>query len=649
MHFLIRRTQHHQQWRTLFTDAALPINHVRDRGLDHVVEREKNLKPLLQIKNLIKSEPSKTIPLNIITQSKDSLQIPTRPIEFIRKYPSIFQEFFPASINIHPHIKLSQESLSLDEDEELFYQSVSYKQDVADRVLKLLMIGKVTKIPLCVLDKLKWDLGLCDSFVKSVVPEFPDYFQVSGSESVLELVCWSHELAVSFMQKEVMKCEENNEDLLVKFALKYSNGFEVDKKYKKWVDEWQKLPYISPYENVKNLPAKSDEADKWAVIILHEILSLCVGKKAEKDSLLLIGECLGLRSRFKKALMLHPGIFYVSSKNGIHTVVLKEGYKRGMLIQRNPLMELRYKYVHLMNKVTEDKKLKDMQQKSSHDLKEGDAKETDEDMEEEEEAEDDDDEVDEDSDDVHNDYNDDEAENEARYVKHSQRLNLRTSVDDRKPIQRLNSRTRDDDRKPNQRLNSRTRDDDRKPHRRLNSRTRDDDRKTSATSSRTFSGRNSNRDVERTSRSPSRRAENNNEQDGRTRYEDRRSSNRDMERTSRRSSWRAENNGEQDARTRYEDRRGSNRDMERISRRSPWRAENNGEQDARTRYVDRKLPINSVKTWAGRSSNGDKERTSRSSRRPETNDNQYAHQRSSNKLDPRTNRGTSEQRRTSTP
>ncbi|XP_060198197.1 protein ROOT PRIMORDIUM DEFECTIVE 1 [Lycium barbarum] len=636
MHFLFRRTQYHrqrQQWRTLFNDTALPINHVRDRGLDHVVEREKNLKPLLQIKNLIKSEPSKTIPLNVITQSKDSLQIPIRPIEFIRKYPSIFQEFFPAGINIHPHIKLSQESLSLDEDEELFYQSVSYKQDVADRVLKLLMIGKVTKIPLCVLDKLKWDLGLCDSFVKSVVPEFPDYFQVSGSESVLELVCWSHELAVSFMQKEVMKCEENNEDLLVKFALKYSNGFEVDKKYKKWVDEWQKLPYISPYENVKNLPAKSDEADKWAVIILHEILSLCVGKKAEKDSLLLIGECLGLRSRFKKALMLHPGIFYVSSKNGIHTVVLKEGYKRGMLIQRNPLMELRYKYVHLMNKVMEDKKSKDMQQKSSKDVKEGDAKETDDDM-EEEEAEEDDDEDDEDSDDVHNDYNDDEAENEARDVKHSQRLNLRTSVDDRKPSQRLNSRTRDDDRKPN---------------RRLNSRTRDDDRKTSATSPMTFSGRNSNRDVERKSRRPSRRAENNSEQDGRTRYEDRRSSNRDTERTSRRSSWRAENNGGQDARTRYEDRRSSNRDMERTSRRSPWRAENNGEQDARTRYVDRKLPINSAKTWAGRSSNGDKERTSRSSRRPETNDNQYAHRRSSNKLDPRRNRGTSEQRRTSTP
>ncbi|OIT32341.1 PREDICTED: protein ROOT PRIMORDIUM DEFECTIVE 1 [Nicotiana attenuata] len=595
MHFLLRRTQHHQrqQWRTLFDDA-LSLKHVRDRGLDHAVEREKNLKPLLNIKNLIKSEPSKSIPLNIITQSKDSLQIPIRPVEFIRKYPSIFQEFFPASINIHPHIKLTPEILSLDSDEELFYQSVSYKEDVADRILKLLMIGKTNKIPLHVIDKLKWDLGLCDSYAKTLVPEYPDYFQVNNNELVLELVCWSHELAVSFMQKKAMK-SENDQDLLVnKFALKYSNGFEVDKKYKKWIDEWQKLPYISPYENAMHLPAKSDEADKWAVAILHEILNLCVGKKAERDNLLLIGECLGLRSRFKRALMLHPGIFYVSSKIGTHTVVLKEGYKRGMLIQRSPLMEMRYKFVHLMNKVTEDKKQKDTQQKGSHDQNEGDEKEPHDDMEEEEEEEEDD-EDDEDSDDVYNDYNDDEMDNEARDVKRNRRLNLRTRVDDQK-LSANSPRTSRNRNKVVERTSRRSswradnNDDDTdneardvKPSRRLNLSTRVDDRKHSATSPRAFSGRNRNRDVERT------------------------------------------------------------------SRRSSWRAENNSEQDAPTRYEDRKLPIRSLRTSSGRSSDRAEERTSRSSRRPEINDNRYAHQRSNNKLDLHRNRGRSEQRRAFTP
>ena len=32
--------------------------------------------------------------------------IPTRPIEFIRQYPSIFREFFPVGAGFQPHIKL---------------------------------------------------------------------------------------------------------------------------------------------------------------------------------------------------------------------------------------------------------------------------------------------------------------------------------------------------------------------------------------------------------------------------------------------------------------------------------------------------------------------------------------------------------------
>ncbi|KAB1219815.1 hypothetical protein CJ030_MR3G009457 [Morella rubra] len=49
----------------------------------------------------------------------------------------------------------------------------------------------------------------------------------------------------------------------ITFPMQSSRGFEMDKKLKKWVDEWQKLPYISPYENASHLPPKSDESDKW--------------------------------------------------------------------------------------------------------------------------------------------------------------------------------------------------------------------------------------------------------------------------------------------------------------------------------------------------------------------------------------------------
>ncbi|KAK9048244.1 hypothetical protein SSX86_032793 [Deinandra increscens subsp. villosa] len=339
------------------------INWVRDRALDHAVEKERDLKPMINVKNLINSEPSKSLPLSIISNQRSSLGIPTRPIDFIRKYPSVFQEFLPGGIGIDPHIKLTPETLTLDAEEKLLFQSEIHKEDVANRLLKLLMISRINKIPLSVIDRLKWDLGLPNDYTQTLVPQFPDYFQVTSNGNELELVCWSDELAVSVMQTNSMSS----------FPLQYSRGFEVDNKFKKWVDDWQKLPYISPYETAP--AAKSEESDKWIVGLLHEVLHLLVPKKTEKDNLLFLGEYLGVRSRFKRALLQHPGIFYVSSKLHTHTVVLREAYKRDLLVSkpRHALMSLRSNYIHLMNMVMEKSKSKKgdvdgaKKQKTSHD------------------------------------------------------------------------------------------------------------------------------------------------------------------------------------------------------------------------------------------------------------------------------------------
>ncbi|KAL2231919.1 protein ROOT PRIMORDIUM DEFECTIVE 1 [Sesamum indicum] len=379
MHFLHRyhsayisrcRHHHHHHIRTLY-DAVSSLRCPRDRGLDHAVEREKHLKPLLNLKNFIISEPSKSVPLSLITESKERLGVPFRPIEFIRKYPSIFEEFRPGSLNIQPHIKLTPEIVSLNSEENLLYQSVDYKQDIAGRLLKLLMISRINKIPIVLLERLKWELGLPQDYEKVIIPEFPDYFRVINGKNfgenskVLELVCWSDEFAVSEMEKKRLK------DGKIQFPLQYSKGFEIDKKYKKWVGEWQKLPYVSPYENATHLATKTDESDKWAVAVLHELLSLFVGKKAERDSLLSLGECFGLRARFKCAILQHPGIFYVSSKIGTYTVVLRDAYKRGMFIDRHPLMNMRFKYVQLMNVVKDEEKPKSKEKKTGIDVIKG--------------------------------------------------------------------------------------------------------------------------------------------------------------------------------------------------------------------------------------------------------------------------------------
>ncbi|KAF5749321.1 hypothetical protein HS088_TW04G01289 [Tripterygium wilfordii] len=347
-----------------FVDGA-GFKYVRDRGLDHVVEREKHLRPVINVKNLIKSEPSKSIPISVISQQRDSLRFPFRPIDFIRKYPAIFEEFLPGGI--HPHIKLKTEVLDLDAEENLVYQSDNYRQNVADRLLKLLMISRINKIPLRILDTLKWHLGLPQDYVQSLVPEFPDYFRViDGSHSTtcglksdlnLELVCWNSELAVSAIEKKVKGYEKG---MPIVFPMHFSRGSEMDKKVKKWVDDWQRLPYISPYENACHLGPNTDESDRWAVAVMHEVLNLFVAKFGEWDNVLQLGEWLGIRSRLKRALLHHPGVFYLSSKVGTYTVVLREGFKRGLLIEKNPLVDIRNQYLHLMHSVKEDSKLVSM-------------------------------------------------------------------------------------------------------------------------------------------------------------------------------------------------------------------------------------------------------------------------------------------------
>ncbi|XP_030526717.1 protein WHAT'S THIS FACTOR 9, mitochondrial [Rhodamnia argentea] len=341
--------------RTSPSDAAPPIC-VRDRGLDHAVEREKFLIPVVNLKNLLKSEPSKSLPISVIAQSRDDLRIPIRPIDFVRRYPSIFAEFLPGNVGVHPHFKLTDEVLELDAEEQLVYQRESYRQEAADRVLKLLMMSKVLKMPLDIIDRLKWDMGLPQDFAQSIVPEFPDYFRVVDGEGirVLELVCWSSDLAKSIMERRAANCTKG---MPIEFTTHFSKGFEMDKKLKKWIDDWQKLPYVSPYENGLHLSQSSDEADKWAVAVLHELLNLFVSKKTDRDNMLCVGEYLGVRSRFKRALLDHPGIFYVSSKNRTHTVVLKEVFKRGSLIEQHPLMDMRNRYIHLMNTAKEEKKV----------------------------------------------------------------------------------------------------------------------------------------------------------------------------------------------------------------------------------------------------------------------------------------------------
>jgi hypothetical protein len=87
---------------------------------------------------------------------------------------------------------------------------------------------------------------------------------------------------------------------------------------------------------------------KRTVVVLHEALSLTVGKKMEKEVLVKLGEALRLPPGFRKVLARHPGIFYPSHKLRTQTVVLREAYQRHMLVDKHPMMGIGYQFLHLM-------------------------------------------------------------------------------------------------------------------------------------------------------------------------------------------------------------------------------------------------------------------------------------------------------------
>ncbi|ONK65145.1 uncharacterized protein A4U43_C07F34150 [Asparagus officinalis] len=222
------------------------------------------------------------------------------------------------------------------------------------------MLSPRRRLPLSLIHRIRFDLGLPPDFARSLLPLFPDYFQLipsSPSDSTLsvELVCYISDLAQSAMERYAAKTGGYKKGAPLAFPLKFSRGFEMEKKVRKWVEEWQRLPYVSPYEDGSRLPPKSDVWEKWAVGLVHEILSLVIGRKMEKGNLEMVVGCLGLNpARFRRLVMNHAGVFYVSNKIRRQTVVLREGYRRDLLLEKHPLMGLRYQYIHLMRKGKEE-------------------------------------------------------------------------------------------------------------------------------------------------------------------------------------------------------------------------------------------------------------------------------------------------------
>lgn len=220
------------------------------------------------------------------------------------------------------------------------------------------MMMKSRMAPFQSLHPLKWDLGLPDDFDKTLIRKYPDHFRVvkaSNGLASLGLAQWREEFAVSALQRSNERSEVGNEyrefkrgRTALEFPMSFPKGYGGQTKVKAWMEEFQKLPYISPYEDSRRIDPNSELMEKRVVGVLHELLSLTIHKKTKRNYLRSLRDELNLPHKFTRIFTRYPGIFYLSLKCKTTTVSLKEGYRRGKLVDPHPLSRIREKYYHVM-------------------------------------------------------------------------------------------------------------------------------------------------------------------------------------------------------------------------------------------------------------------------------------------------------------
>lgn len=203
-----------------------------------------------------------------------------------------------------------------------------------------------------------------DDFEDLVISQNPHIFKLlDGPEPgthVLSLVngVGSSNFTAAVEDWRVEECCKENcgvERTEIEFSFRHGfpPGMRLSKNFKAKVKEWQRLPYVGPYDKMF-LPVKGKSKasmirlEKRAVAIVHEVLSLTVEKMVEVEKISHFRKWFGIDLNIRDLFLDHPGIFYLSTKGKRHTVFLREAYERGCLIQPNPVYNARRKLLDLV-------------------------------------------------------------------------------------------------------------------------------------------------------------------------------------------------------------------------------------------------------------------------------------------------------------
>ncbi|XP_009770248.1 protein ROOT PRIMORDIUM DEFECTIVE 1 [Nicotiana sylvestris] len=343
--------------------TSIPRNQqrVRDHGYDDYMEVGKKIRKVMKFQDQLLTQPNSMIPISRLDMLARRFGFKQYEAgKFILKFPHVF-EVFEHPVQRILYCRLTRKALLQIEQEKiaLFAQL----PEAVTRLRKLLMLSKTGRLRLEHVRIARKEFGLPDDFEFSVVLKYPMYFRLFDAKETrnkyIEVVEKDQMLAVCAVErvreKEYREKGGEEENVRFYFRVNFPPGFKIGKYYKIAVWKWQRLPYWSPYEDISGYDLRSLEAqkrmEKRAVATIHELLSLTVEKKITLERIAHFRLAMDLPKKLKDFLLQHQGIFYISTRGNqgkLHTVFLREAYRKGELIEPNDLYLARRRLAELV-------------------------------------------------------------------------------------------------------------------------------------------------------------------------------------------------------------------------------------------------------------------------------------------------------------
>lgn len=230
------------------------------------------------------------------------------------------------------------------------------ESDAVIRIKKLLLMSKSGTLHVHALRLIRTELGLPEDFRDSILGKYGNDFRLVDLE-IVELVNRDENLGDAAVEKwrenEYRKKWLSEFETNFAFPINFPTGFKIERGFREKLKNWQRLPYVKPYEGKENVVTVRtcggfERFEKRAVAVVHELLSLTVEKRVEVERLSHFRKDFAMEVNVRELLLKHPGIFYISTKGGTQTVFLREAYRRECLIEPNPIYVARRKMLDLV-------------------------------------------------------------------------------------------------------------------------------------------------------------------------------------------------------------------------------------------------------------------------------------------------------------